>query len=433
MNIVALLIFVGTMTLVVAKPFKIPIGISALIGAALSLALGLVHPTDVVTVWRLIWNATLTLIALVIISVVMADAGFFKYLASRVAIFCGPSTLRLFFTIQLLTALTAAIFANDGAALILTPVVLDLLEVTDIAKNAQGAFVFAVGFVADATSLPFVISNLTNIITSDYFHISFDSYAAKMVLVDLASLVATIAITVLLFRRRLPKSYSLIDSSHPRIHIRDLLLFRAGYIILFVTFLAYFGLANTPVPVSIVTSAAALVLLGVASRGGESNNRIHLRYSKRILREAPWQIIVFSLGMYLVVFALVHTGYSKSLGQLFSHFASWGKFGLSLGVGSTIAIISSIANNLPTVLIGSISISHAHLSHHYTTVAALANVVGTDLGPKITPIGSLATLIWLEILSKRSIHITWWEYFKYGIVMTTPVLLISILALALVS
>lgn len=429
MQVVALIIFVVTMALVVAKPFNLPIGVSAIIGAAASFAVGLIHISDVATVWRLIWNATLTLIALVVISLVLSDAGFFKYLASQVANFCGASTLRLFITLQLLTALTAAIFANDGAALILTPVVLDLLVVTDISISAQSAFVFAVGFVADATSLPFVISNLTNIITSDYFHLTFNAYAAKMVIVDLATLAATLAVTTLIFKRKLPTRYSLIDQSPPKSHIRDKTLFRIGNIVLVVTFLAYFGLANTKVPVSVVTSIAALLLLVLASRNKGSSG-FNLQYPKKVVREAPWQIIIFSLAMYLVVFALVHAGYANSLGNLFAHFAKSGRVGLSLGVGSTVAIISSIANNLPTVLIGSISISSAHLSHHYTTVAALANVVGTDLGPKITPIGSLATLIWLEILAKRSIQITWWEYFKFGIVMTTPVLLVALLSLA---
>ncbi|MDA8277627.1 MAG: arsenical efflux pump membrane protein ArsB [Actinomycetota bacterium] len=432
MEVVALIIFVATMALVVAKPFKIPIGASAIIGAAGAFAVGLIHISDVATVWRLIWNATLTLIALVVISLVLADAGFFKYLASRVANLCGSSTLRLFVTLQLLTALTAAIFANDGAALILTPVVLDLLEVTDISLTAQGAFVFAVGFVADATSLPFVISNLTNIITSDYFHLSFNAYAAKMVIVDLATLAATLIVTTVIFRGRLPRRYGLIDHSHPSTHINDRTLFRAGNIVLVLTFLAYFGLANTKVPVSIVTSIAAIILLSLASRHKEGK-KFNFEYPKKVVREAPWQIIIFSLAMYLVVFALVHAGYASSLGRLFSNFATSGKLGLALGVGGTVAIISSIANNLPTVLIGSISISSAHLSHHFTTVAALANVVGTDLGPKITPIGSLATLIWLEILAKRSIHITWWEYFKYGIAMTAPVIVVALLTLSLVT
>ncbi|WP_298054100.1 arsenic transporter [uncultured Paenalcaligenes sp.] len=421
---VSSLIFIFTLILVIWQPRGLGIGWSALIGAAAALAVGVVHWADIPVVWGIVWNATATFIAVIIISLLLDEAGFFEWAALHVARWGGGSGFKLFALIILLGAAVSALFANDGAALILTPIVIAMLMAMGFSAAATLAFVMAAGFIADTASLPLVVSNLVNIVSADYFAIGFKDYAAVMVPVNIVSVVASLVVLSLFFKRDIPSTYCMTHLPQPTAVIKDRVTFRAGWFVLTLLLIGFFALEPLGVPVSAVAAVAAAVLLVVARCGKVIN-------IKKVVQGAPWQIVVFSLGMYLVVYGLGNAGLTGYLALLLNEFSKGGVWGAALGTGMLSAILSSVMNNMPTVITTALSIDSSIASGPIKEAMIYANVIGSDLGPKFTPIGSLATLLWLHVLAKKGITISWGYYFRVGVLLTTPVLLISLVALAL--
>jgi arsenical pump membrane protein len=420
----ALLIFVATLILVIWQPRGLGIGWSACAGAAVALLAGVIHVGDIPVVWHIVWNATGAFVAIIIISLLLDKAGFFEWAALHVARWGGGSGKRLFVLLVLLGAAVSALFANDGAALILTPIVIAMLAALRFPPRATLAFVMAAGFIADTASLPLVVSNLVNIVSADYFGIGFARYSAVMAPVNVVAVLATLAALAWFFGGDIPARYDLDQLKHPDEAIADRATFIAGWWVLGLLLIGFFWLEGMGIPVSAVAAAGAAVLLAVAARG-------HKISTREVMANAPWQIVIFSLGMYLVVYGLRNAGLTTFLTALLDRLAAQGVWSAALGTGLLTALLSSIMNNLPTVLVGALSIDAASAHGVVREAMVYANVIGSDLGPKITPIGSLATLLWLHVLQSKGISISWGYYFRVGIVLTLPILLLTLCALAL--
>ena len=421
--LVAFLIFLVTLTFVIWQPRGLGIGWSASFGAVAALLAGVIGVADIPVVWHIVWNATGTFVAVIVISLLLDKAGFFEWAALHVARWGQGSGKRLFVLLVLLGAAVAALFANDGAALILTPIVIAMLRALRFSAKATLAYVMAAGFVADAASLPFVVSNLVNIVSADYFDIGFARYAAVMVPVNLVAVVATLGVLMWWFRKDIPPTYALDLLKAPADAIDDRATFLAGWWVLALLLAGFFWLEPLGVPISAVAAAGAALLLLVAARG-------HRISTRAVLVGAPWHIVVFSLGMYLVVYGLRNAGLTDYLSAVFDACARYGVWGAAFGTGIVTAILSSTMNNMPTVLIGALSIDGTESHGAVREAMIYANVIGSDLGPKITPIGSLATLLWLHVLASKDVTISWRYYFRVGIVLTVPVLLLTLAALA---
>ncbi len=413
-------LFLITLIFVIWQPKGLQIGTTAVIGAVAALIIGVVSFQDVITVIDIVWDATLAFIGIIILSMVLDEIGFFEWAAIKMAKLSGGSGNKMFVYILLLGALVAAFFANDGAALILTPIILAKMKYLKMKPLAIFAFLMAGGFIGDSASNPLVISNLTNIVTAGYFDIGFVEYAKHMFLPNLLSIIASIAILWFYFRKDIPLRVDVSELPEPSSVIKNHTMFKISWFFLAFLMVGYLIGDYYNLPISVFALGGALVFLLIAN---------HYKAVKPIMtiKAAPWQIVWFSIGLYVVVYGLKNAGLTDIIASWIETLSHQGETVAVIGTGFLSGFISSVMNNMPTIMIMDIAIDKVGYIGNEALV--YANILGSNLGPKMTPIGSLATLLWLHVLAQKGVKIGWGEYMKVGLVITPPVLLIALLGL----
>ena len=425
----AFFIFLSTLILLFWRPWNFPIWVFSSLGAFFVFVFQLVDFKDAYFVFSLVWDSSLTLLGLIILSFSLEALGFFDFIASKILHFSKEkneekiyiSTKKLMFFLLIFVFFLSAFFANDGAILIITPIIIALFSTLKDCKNYAfilSSFLLSLSFLCDASSNTLVISNLTNIITANYFKIEFLEFAKNMFLPNLFVLLSTIAVVFLLYIRVLPKTLEFKRIKKEQISLK-LFFLCAVFLFLFVSSFFIGEIFDIKISFFALLWAGIFWLIVLKIQG---------KKSLKILFDAPYGVLLFSFGLYMVVFALHKIGVSEILVKSYAFLMQENKTGI-FGIALLSAFGSSVFNNLPMVLIGDLALKEYFENFSFEPLMIYAHLLGVNIGPKLTPIGSLATLLWLGVLAKKGIEISFWQYCKFGFLITLPVLIFSLFAL----
>ncbi len=425
MGFVAAAILVATIGLALTQPnvggFRISHAWAAVAGGVLTVACGLVTPGGAVQTLEELGLPLVTIVSLMVITIISERAGLLERLAAEMARAARGSGFRLLVLVFACGTATGAVFTNDAAVLIFTPLVLALVEDVredDWTLENQVPFYFAVLYVGNLVG-PLVISNPINIIVAGIFEISFLEYAVWMMLPALVSMAVTLAGLWWFFRDVIP-----VKCRIPDIEVEsDARLTLPCIAVLAATLLGFFSEAWTGVPVWLVAVTGAIVLTVIAVAQQHSIGSI--------IGSVGWDVLVFVSGIFVVVRGLRNVGFSEVLGDLIVGLAGTGLAAMSMATALVAGLCSSLMNNHPTAGLMTWVIRDFGRPVMETNVLVYSALIGGDLGPKMLPIGSLAALLWFGILRRHGVEVPYSLYIKIGIPVTLAAIVASVLTLSL--
>jgi arsenical pump membrane protein len=372
-------------------------------------------------------------------------------------------------------------FNNDGSILITTPIIINIVTILKFKPHQRFPYLLSGALIATASSAPIAVSNLANLIALKIVGLDLNSYVSMMFVPSMIGITTIALLLFVHFRKDIPKTIPLLGASafkhensieqgdsaappimpksrpdhpphlphslhpprpphqpHPHSHPEhprhpsmdktlapvdiDMPLFKVCITIVVLIRAGLFVGSAIGIPIEWIGMFGALILIG------------YRWYKKRtglqdVIRKTPWHIILFAFSIYIVVYGLHNIGLTEFLIQHLRAPLSANYLSASLVSGVLLTVMSNLFNNLPSVMIGTFTLTGMGLDLPTLHIAYLANIIGSDIGSLIIPMGTLASLIWMFLLNKNGIRISWIDCMKVTLKVIPIGLLVSLLSL----
>ena len=465
--LIAWTVFAAAVILIIWRPRGLSEAIPAAAGAVILIGLGVVPPGDLLDLFDIVGGAALTILSTIAMSIVMDGIGVFRWAAHNLVRLSRGSGVLLYWNVVLLCFLMTMFFNNDGSILITTPILIRMLTMLRFEPRRQLPFLFAGALVATASSAPIGVSNLANLIAMRIVGLDLETYALYMFVPSLAGIGCIAGLLFLIFRKDIPREIpTSAHAPHPGPHgpVRrgqqdagkpaespqghppekpakslpvhplkygaaetppetgHLGVIRLTIGIVVLTRAGFFLGSGMGIPIEWIgiAGAAALVLARWIWLG---------RGPKDLITQAPWHIIVFAFGIYVIVHAFHQSGAVDAAADFLGRRIDGDRFAAIFWMGGWLTLLSVLMNNLPAVMIGTMSLTQMNLETDVMQSAYMANILGSDIGALLVPVGTLASLLWMFILRSHRIPITWGKYVKVAFAVVPAGLVVNLFTL----
>ncbi|MGF9768919.1 arsenic transporter [Bacillus albus] len=424
---ITIIVFFFTMIVIFWRPRGLNEAWPAAIGAGIILITGLVSRPDVMDIISKIGGASITILATIVMAVILESFGFFHWSAAKLANLAKGSGRRLYWYIQLLCFLMTLLFNNDGSILITTPILILLLKNLQLKPHQQIPYLLSGALIATASSAPIGVSNIVNLIALNIVNMTLYMHTAMMFVPATLGLLFMSWLMYTVLKKKIPErlpvsSYDIeeifftknfhplkgknsVDTKQKR---TKFMLKVLGFVFLMRCLL--FVASFLSIPIEIVAVLGSLVLL------------IWRWYYLRtnpvdILKKTPWHILIFAFSMYVIIYGLHNAGLTTALVNWLEPVVSQHLLYASFAMGGLVSLLSNIFNNHPALMIGTITLTEMGLDPVTLKTIYLANIIGSDIGSLLLPIGTLASLIWMYILKQNKIKVKWKDYLSVSLIV----------------